>query len=160
MASYEKVFLWSALCVLVLFLAAITYSAFVMHIALPTRQGRIVPRPGEPLAAAVLRTPPFNHPGVREIAPGKYLAVVLGQIWTFTPREIDLPAGAEVTFEATSLDVTHGFFIPGTRVNMMLIPGYISVEKCRFTKPGNYVLLCHEYCGLLHHTMAAKVVVK
>ena len=54
----------------------------------------------------------------------------------------------------------HGFFIPGTRVNMMLIPGQVSEFDYRFTKPGEYLLICHEYCGRLHHTMSGKVVVK
>jgi cytochrome c oxidase subunit 2 len=50
--------------------------------------------------------------------------------------------------------------IPGTRVNMMLIPGQVSQYEYRFDKPGEYLLICHEYCGRLHHTMSAKVVVK
>ncbi len=160
METYEKIFLGIALAVLVLFLSAIAYSALVLQVQLPAHHGRIVPRPGESIAAAVMRTPPFDHPGVREIAPGKYEAVVIGHVWAFTPNVINVPAGAEVTFTATSMDVTHGFYIAGTPVNMMLIPGYITEEKYRFRKPGTYALLCHEYCGLLHHTMAAKVVVK
>jgi cytochrome c oxidase subunit 2 len=115
---------------------------------------------GEKLRKVLRKTPPFDHIGVQEIAPGKYQAVVIGQTWAFTPDEIDVPLGAEVDFVATSSDVIHGFFIPGTRVNMMLIPGQVSEFAYRFTRPGEYLLICHEYCGRLHHTMAGKVVVK
>jgi len=42
----------------------------------------------------------------------------------------------------------------------MLLPGQISKFDYRFTKPGEYLLICNEYCGELHHAMSGKVVVK
>jgi cytochrome c oxidase subunit 2 len=85
---------------------------------------------------------------------------VTGQTWSFTPDDIELPVGAEATFHATSSDVLHGFMIIGTNVNMMLVPGEVTSETYKFSTPGEYLLLCHEYCGRLHHTMSGKVVVK
>ncbi len=160
MEAYEKLFLWFSIALLALLLVALAYTSFAMHVHVPGDAGMIMVKPGQTLAGAVLTTPPFDHPGLRQLGPGRYEAVMFGQAWSFYPREIDVPAGSEVTFRATSVDVTHGFFIPGTRVNMMLIPGLISVTSYRFDKPGTYLLLCHEYCGLLHHTMNAQVVVK
>lgn len=160
MEAYEKIFLWLSVVTLVLFLGALAYAALVIGISLPGPAGHIIPKPGQSLPAAVLATPPFDHPGVKKLGPKKYEAVVLASAWAFTPNEIDVPAGVQVKFVATSLDITHGFFIPGTRVNMMLIPGYISSETYRFEKPGHYLLLCNEYCGILHHTMQAEVEVK
>jgi cytochrome c oxidase subunit 2 len=29
-----------------------------------------------------------------------------------------------------------------------------------FDKPGEYLFICHEYCGLAHQTMAGKVIVE
>jgi cytochrome c oxidase subunit 2 len=29
-----------------------------------------------------------------------------------------------------------------------------------FTTPGEYVVACNEYCGLFHHNMVGKVVVR
>ncbi len=145
---------------LVLFLGALGYSTLALGVHLPSHNERVYCRVDQKLRKVLLKTPPFDHIGVREIAPGKYEAVVIAQIWLFTPDEIDLPVGAEVKFVATSADVIHGFFIPGTRVNMMLVPGQVSEFDYRFTKPGEYLLICHEYCGRLHHTMAGKVVVK
>jgi cytochrome c oxidase subunit 2 len=86
--------------------------------------------------------------------------VVVGLMWAFTPPEIHVPAGAEVTFVATTLDVTHGFYVAGTRLNMMLIPGQVSRNTYRFTQPGTYLLICHEYCGLGHQTMSGRVIVE
>jgi heme/copper-type cytochrome/quinol oxidase subunit 2 len=29
-----------------------------------------------------------------------------------------------------------------------------------FPKPGEYTIACHEYCGLSHHAMVGKLIVK
>jgi len=160
MERYERAFLWAAAIVLVIFLGALAYSSLAMGIHLPSHFAMIHYTADQKLRRVLRKTPPFDHPGVHEIAPGKYQAVVIGLTWSFLPDLIELPAGADVTFVATSMDVIHGFFIAGTRVNMMLIPGQVSEFNYRFRKPGEYLLICHEYCGRLHHTMSAKVVVK
>lgn len=160
MEPFEKAFLWVAAVVLVIFLAALGYGTVAMGIHLPSQGGIIYCKANQKLRKALRKTPPFDHPGVHEIAPGKFQVVVIGMTWSFLPDEIEVPAGAEVTFVATSMDVIHGFFIPGTRVNMMLFPGQVSETAYRFRKPGEYLLICHEYCGRLHHTMSGRVVVK
>jgi|SRR5579875_3215397 cytochrome c oxidase subunit 2 len=160
MERFEKAFLCAAAIVLVIFLGALAYSSLAMGIHLPSHFGMIHYTAGQKLRRVLRQTPPFDRPGVREIAPGKYQVTVIGLTWSFLPAVIELPAGAEVTFVATSMDVIHGFFIPGTRVNMMLIPGQVSECVYRFRQPGEYLLICHEYCGRLHHTMSARMVVK
>ena len=37
----------------------------------------------------------FDSPGVRETAPGRYEVVLIGQMWSFTPNEIRVPAGSQ-----------------------------------------------------------------
>ncbi len=160
MERYERIFFWFSAAVLGLLLCCLAYITLFMDIHLPGHGGRIMPKDGQPLATAVLVTPPFNHPGIHEIGPGRYEAAVLAMQWIFFPRKIEVPAGSEVTFRVTSTDVIHGFFIPGTRVNMMAVPGYVTVETYRFRHPGNYLLLCHEYCGRQHQTMWGEVIVK
>ena len=86
--------------------------------------------------------------------------MILGHAWAFTPAEIRVPAGAKVSFIATSADVIHGFHIAKTRINLMLIPGQITRAEYTFKEPGEYLLVCHEYCGLGHHAMAGKVIVE
>lgn len=151
--KYEKVFLVLSGVILVIFLGASFYAALGMGIMLPTREGEID-------VSQVRTTSPFDNPGVREVAPGVYEVVVLGQAWSFVPQEIRVPAGAEVTFIATAADVLHGLNVEGTRVNIMLIPGQVSRVTHRFEKPGEHLLICHEYCGLGHHLMAGKVIVE
>ncbi len=150
---YEEIFLGIAGVVLLRFLAALFYAAFGMHIHMMGFAGTIDP-------AKIAQTPPFDHPGVRQVAPGKYEAVIIGRAWSFSPKTIEVPAGADITFLATSMDVDHGFYVQGTRINMMLLPGQISRMTYRFEEPGTYMLLCHEYCGLGHQFMYGRIVVK
>jgi cytochrome c oxidase subunit 2 len=151
--AYERAFLSFGAGLLVVFAAALAWATLGMGMHLPGRAGRVDP-------ASVMRTPPFDHPGVTQTGPGEYQAVLIGYTWGFQPAEIDVPSGAEVTFIATSTDVIHGFEVEGTRVNMMLIPGQVSRLTYRFRGPGEHLLICHEYCGLGHQTMHAKVVVQ
>jgi len=151
--TYERVFLWLGAAVLVACLAALVYGSVGLGLHLPTKAGTIDPQ-------AVAVTPPFDRPGVRQVGPNAYEAVMIGRIWSFTPAQIEVPAGADITFVLTSADVIHGFNLEGTRVNMMLIPGQITRNQYRFKEPGEYTIICHEYCGVGHHTMYGKVVVK
>lgn len=151
--TYEKAFLTLGVVVLVACAAALVYATVGHGAHLPGPGGRIVPQ-------EVLRTPPFDSLGVREVAPGRYRAVIIAQAWAFLPAEIRVPQGSEVEFIVTSTDVLHGFHIEGTRVNMMAIPGQISRAVYRFDRTGEHMLICHEYCGLGHHTMAGRVVVE
>jgi cytochrome c oxidase subunit 2 len=149
---YEKIFLILGVVLLLSGLGAILVSVVGAGAMVPTPAGRVAP-------ADVRTTPPFDNPGVREIEPGKYEAVIIAQIWSFVPNEIQVPAGSEVTFRVTSADVIHGFFIENTQVNAMVIPGQITEVTQKFDEAGEYLLICHEYCGIGHHNMWGRVVV-
>ncbi len=108
----------------------------------------------------VTETAPFDRLGVTQIAPGQYEVRMLAQIWAFTPGEIRVPAGSTVHFWATSKDVVHGLFVPRANVNVMILPGQVAHVEAHFDRPGEYPILCHEYCGIAHHTMAGKIIVE
>lgn len=150
---FEKAFLSLGGLLLAACLGALLYATVAMGIQLPGRDAQVDP-------ATVLETPPFDEPGLREIAPGRYEAVFVARAWSFAPTEIRVPAGSEVTFVATTPDVLHGFHIEGTRLNLMLIPGQVTRNSHTFDQPGEFLILCHEFCGSGHHTMAGKIVVE
>jgi cytochrome c oxidase subunit 2 len=88
---------------------------------------------------------------------GSVTVRVIGQQYSFTPQCMIVPADTPITFRAASPDVIHGFLIEGTNVNAMLVPGYVSVIAARFDGPGEHLMPCHEFCGVGHEGMWAKV---
>ncbi|MEY4195832.1 MAG: hypothetical protein RLZZ226_2200 [Pseudomonadota bacterium] len=77
----------------------------------------------------------------------------------FFPRDIELPSGTPITFRIASADVLHGIHAPMTNLGTMIVPGYVSTVTTLFPKPGEYPLLCNEYCGLGHDHMWSKLTV-
>jgi cytochrome c oxidase subunit II len=150
---YELAWILPSIAIPVGMLVALTVTAFGAGIHLPGVAGRVNPQ-------AVAQTPPFDDPRVVQVAPGRYEVRMTAQIWAFAPREIRVPAGSRVHFTGTSKDVVHGLFVPGTDLNVMLLPGQIAHVEARFDTPGEYPIICHEYCGIAHHTMAGKIIVE
>ncbi len=150
---YELAWILPSIAIPVGMLVALMVSAFGAGIRLPGDEGRVDP-------TKVAQTPPFDRPGVVELGPGRYEVHLVSQVWAFEPREVRVPAGSTVTFVSTSKDVVHGLFIPQVNVNVMLIPGRVTRTTARFDRPGEYLVLCHEYCGLAHHIMEGKVIVE
>lgn len=150
---FEIAWILPSVAIPIAFMVAIILTAFVVGIAVPGVGGRIDPK-------AISTTAPFDQPGLRELAPGRYELVMIGQVFQWTPKDIEIPVGSKVTFVVTSKDVIHGLKIENTPVNVMVVPGQISRVTTRFDKPGEYLILCHEFCGGGHHVMAGKIVVK
>lgn len=150
---FESLWILPSIAIPIAMMVAIALSAFAIGIQLPGVAGRVDPQ-------TLASSPPFDQPGLRQLAPGRYEAVIVAQTWQFTPNEIRIPAGSTVTFIATSKDVIHGFKIENTDVNMMLLPGQVSRLTTRFNTPGEYLFICQEYCGVGHHSMFGKVIVE
>lgn len=104
-------------------------------------------------------TAPFDKPGTFRNTDGSYDAVVVAYAFGFLPREdLVVPVGVPVHFKVASVDVVHGFLIPGhTNVNLEVLPGHVSEATQTFHEPGRYLILCHEYCGTGHHFMTAHI---
>ncbi len=151
---WEGFWIRISIVMLVVFTVAATISAVALNIQVPGVGGRIDPNnldaPGSP----------FAEPGLRELAPGKYEAYIIAQIWQFNPSPITVPEDAEVTFYVTSSDIQHGFKVANTNINLMVLPGQISTLRHTFSTPGTYNIICHEYCGLGHHTMYGQIIVE
>lgn len=88
---------------------------------------------------------------------GSVTVRIVGQQYSFVPQCILVPDNTPVKFRVTSADVIHGFIIADTNVNVMLEPGYISTFKTKFNRPAMHVMPCHEFCGVGHAGMWARV---
>jgi cytochrome c oxidase subunit 2 len=90
-------------------------------------------------------------------ATGQVTSRIVATQFAFQPRCIVVPANRPVTLRLATPDVIHGILVTGTNVNTMVVPGYVSQVHTVFTKTGDLLMPCHEYCGLGHSEMWAHV---
>jgi cytochrome c oxidase subunit 2 len=150
---YEKIWMWAAAALIAVFLGAIVFAAGSHAVHPPSHVETIDPE-------AVYDSEEFGSPGVAVNPDGSVVVSIVAEMFIFDPDEIRVPVGRPVTFRITSPDVIHGFEIVGTNANAMVIPGYVTEFTITFPEAGELLLLCHEYCGLLHHEMQGTVIVE
>jgi len=103
-----------------------------------------------------------------QIPPAKSVVIqVIGHEWSWefkypngvdTRNDLRVPAGENVRFDITSMDVIHGFYIPAVRMQQDALPGrktqfWIDVEA-KYTGQ-TFPVPCDQFCGPGHPTMLA-----
>ena len=150
---FEEVWLVFAVVIILGSMVITGYQAFAQEMGPPSHKEQIDPE-------KVDDTAPFDETGVFEVGDNQYEVVMTLQAFSFDPGDIEIPAGAEVEFIMTSKDVVHGMQIVDTNVNAMILPGHIQTIKHTFNEPGEYLILCNEYCGAGHQLMSTTITVK
>lgn len=149
----EKIWLAIGGAMLVIFIMILLISAISMGAAPPSSMDMVDPQ-------SVLVKGEFATPALVKTGPLTYTAHMAAYTFGFSPSTMTVPVGAKVTFRIATHDVVHGFEIPGTDVNVMVIPGYVSEVSHTFTKAGTYLALCNEFCGIGHQYMFMTITVK
>lgn len=153
MSRSEIIWLILSFGMLMVFMIATGYQTFAEGMGPPSHKETIDPQ-------KVDETAPFDEPGIKKIGDKEYEVVMTLQIFSFTPSDIEIPAGSTVHFTLTSKDVTHGFQVAGTNINAMVMPGHIQKITQTFDEAGEYLVLCNEYCGAGHQVMSTTITVK
>jgi cytochrome c oxidase subunit 2 len=76
-----------------------------------------------------------------------------------TQNVLRVPAGKPIMLRMTSRDTLHSHFIPDFRVKEDSMPGRVTYLWFYPQRPGEHVVTCAEYCGVMHGYMAGKVIV-
>ena len=151
---YERIWMWAAGLIIAMFISVIGMTTVAYGIHPPSHVETIEP-------SKVFADPRFSKVGqLVELPDGTLELQMVALMFSFAPNEVRVPAGRPIRFRLTSTDVTHGFLITGTNANTMLVPGYISQFTTVFTKPGDYLIVCHEFCGNGHHIMSGRLIVE
>lgn len=133
-------------------LCATLFAALALHRNPPSNLERIDPKTlhlsGEFTEANL---------GTRVEDGDEVVARVVATQFAFVPSCIVLPEGRLVTLRFSSPDVIHGILVTGTNVNTMIVPGYVSQVHTVFRTTGDLLMPCHEFCGLGHSQMLARV---
>ena len=151
---YEKNWMRLTVVLLVVFVSAVTITAFALGFQVPSPEERVDPR------TVSIGDGPFADPGLREYPDGSYDLYIVSQMFSFDPDAVTVRVGSEVTFYVTSIDVQHGFKIQDTNVNMQIVPGQVSKLTVTFDEPGTYDFICTEYCGSAHALMYGTLTVE
>ncbi|TAM59282.1 cytochrome C oxidase subunit II [bacterium] len=149
----ERTWLWLGGITMAFFFIIVLSLAVMADIEPPSYGQTIDP-------TKVSQTPPFDHPGLHQTGPKAYEAYYVGQVFSWNPASITIPVGSTVTFYVTSSDVVHGFSVPEADVNAEVMPGWVSRVEHTFLKPGDYPIICNQYCGIGHSAMFAHIIVK
>ncbi|SDY80150.1 cytochrome c oxidase subunit 2 [Evansella caseinilytica] len=149
----EKIWLIISFGMIIGFMLFTGYQTFVLGMGPPSHMETIDPQ-------KVDETAPFDNPGVYQIGEKEYEVVMILEVFRFQPGEIEIPVGSTVHFTMTSKDVVHGFQVADTNLNAMVMPGHIQKISQTFHEPGEYLVLCNEYCGTGHQFMATTITVK
>jgi cytochrome c oxidase subunit 2 len=148
---YERYWMIAVGVILTIFFATVAVAAVGGTMMPPSHVETIDP-------TAALSDARFRQQGVWVDRAGRVEATVVATAFTWLPAAMTVPANTPVTFHITSIDVVHGFEIVRTDGQTMAIPGYVSQFTERFA-PGEYLILCNEYCGVGHHLMSGKMTV-
>ena len=100
---------------------------------------------------------------------------IVARQWGFTPHRIFVNTGDAIELRLVSLDVVHGFYLEGHRLEAEIRPGKLGfmardpsagedfreVESIRIVAglPGKYRYRCSVTCGTLHPFMQGEMVV-
>ena len=151
--DYEKIWLVLAMVLIVAIITTITYGATAAGIGMISDEEETID------SNALGEDERFADPRVEQVGENEYEVYVIARQFVFEPNPIEVPANSRVTFYITSPDVLHGFQVEGTNANTMVIPGEVSKLTVEPNEPGEYGIVCNEYCGSGHHTMEGLLIV-
>lgn len=145
---------WAAITGVAVFIifAGILYAGLAMHVNPPSN---IEFR--DPKTLHLDNEFTESNLGTKVEATGQVTTRIVATQFMFVPNCVVVPEGERVTFRLSSPDVIHGVLVTGTNVNTMVIPGYVAQVHTVFRKTGDLLMPCHEFCGLGHSQMLARV---
>jgi cytochrome c oxidase subunit 2 len=91
---------------------------------------------------------------------GALVVEIIGRQWWWevrypeqgitTANEVHIPVGRTVTFQLTSADVIHSFWVPELAGKIDLLPDGTNTLVLEAAQPGEHLSHCAEFCGLQH----------
>jgi cytochrome c oxidase subunit II len=81
--------------------------------------------------------------------------------WGYLPAVLRLESGVPYRFHMMAVDVTHGASLRVGRGGhiIRLRAGTLVERELRFRRPGEHLVYCTIYCGMLHDRMQGKIIV-
>jgi len=74
-------------------------------------------------------------------------------------NNLTLASNLTVRLFVVSVDVAHSFFIPALGLHLDAIPSHVNELWFKPTLPGNYDIVCTQFCGVNHYAMVGTLTV-
>lgn len=107
-----------------------------------------------------------SYTDLRTVPAGTVQIQVLAQMfsWIFIyPNDKEsenllvVPENTPIKLNIESIDVIHSFYLPAFRVKADAVKNFPTYVWFRTREPGEFDIMCAEYCGLSHSEMLAKL---
>jgi cytochrome c oxidase subunit 2 len=104
--------------------------------------------------------------GLRTVPAGSVQIQVLAQMFTWifvynndkeSENLLVVPEHTPIKLNIESLDVIHSFYLPAFRVKVDAVKKFPTYVWFRTKDPGEFDIMCAEYCGIDHSKMLAKL---
>jgi cytochrome c oxidase subunit 2 len=104
--------------------------------------------------------------GLRTVPAGSVQIQVLAQMFTWifvynndkeSENLLVVPEHTPIKLNIESLDVIHSFYLPAFRVKIDAVKKFPTYVWFRTNDPGEFDIMCTEYCGIDHSKMLAKL---
>lgn len=84
---------------------------------------------------------------------------LVSRLWSWWPI-LELEKDKSYRIHISSLDYQHGFSLQPVNMNLQILPGYETVITLTPSQTGDFGVVCNEFCGIGHHNMLGKIIVK
>jgi len=155
----EKLFLWVVVASAVFMSVFVVGWLFLGSQNVPTDSYRATPAAFSQKLQAFIAE--HGRADGRVVVPPGEDAYLLAARYAFYP-ELVLEAGEEYRIWISAADALHGFSLVGgnQNINLQVAPGHVYGGTFTPDKPGEYLIVCNEYCGLNHHQMKGRIIVE
>lgn len=96
---------------------------------------------------------------VQPVTPQERTFRIEARQFAYSPSELKVNPGDQVTIQLVSTDVVHGLYIDGYGISTEADPGQPATLTFIASKPGSFRLRCNVTCGAMHPFMIGKLTV-
>lgn len=107
-----------------------------------------------------------SYTGLRTVPAGSVQIEVLAQMFTWifvydndkeSENLLVVPEHTPIKLNIESLDVIHSFYLPAFRIKVDAVKNFPTYVWFQTGEPGEFDIMCAEYCGIDHSQMLAKL---
>ncbi len=146
----ERLFLWLVLSSVVVMTGFVLGWLYLGKQNVPTNTRATAPGAFSAQVAAFAKR--YGGPDGRVYVPPGTDAYMLASRFSWYP-ELVLQSGTRYRIWLSSADALHGFALVSENINLEVAPHHEMGAWITIGKPGRYLIVCNEYCGLHHQDM-------